>query len=345
MAEVFEQIPAHQLVAQRHEDPLLHLVAVDRQAIATRASRPSAKAGQAVAPIHHVSTAALRAFRQTGKDILRASCLVESLRIAARCHAPHVRLPGLHLAPDLVVHDSQFRNGGRHPLRRRVWSRNTFPGIGILDVSQPIPHESPDVQLVVEDSSAAGRIAVNGAGIPGSATWSRTALRVQSLRESLWRHASRIVAEDPANDFRFGRNDLAFARCDAVMRCGSHPVAVAKATSRLPELDAAAQSPACLVGKVFQEQRVHRALQADMQVRDVALSERDDVHAGEREALEQSCGVLLVSAESIQRLREHHVESLVQRVSHHRLEAGTKQRRARDRVIGEFLYDCPALAG
>ena len=81
-----------------------------------------------------------------------------------------------------------------------------------------------------------------------------------------------------------------------------------------------------------------------MQVRDVALGESDDVHAGEGEALEESCGVFLVPAESIQRFREDDVESPVQRVAHQRLESGAKQRGAGDRVIGELLNDRPALA-
>jgi hypothetical protein len=52
-----------------------------------------------------------------------------------------------------------------------------------------------------------------------------------------------------------------------------------------------------LLGQVFQEQRVHRPLEADMQVRDVALCERDDVDAGEGEALEKARGVFLVATE------------------------------------------------
>src|SRR5690606_36023728 len=129
-------------------------------------------------------------------------------------------------------------------------------------------------------------------------------------------------------DFRFCRNDLAFARRHAVMRCASYPVAVAEATTGLPELHATAQSASCLVGQVFQEERVHRALQPDVQMRDVALGERNDVHASEGKPLEQSGRVLLVPTESVQRLCEYDVESSVQRVAHQRLETGTKQRRA-----------------
>jgi hypothetical protein len=47
-----------------------------------------------------------------------------------------------------------------------------------------------------------------------------------------------------------------------------------------------------LVSQILQEQRVHRPLEPDVQVRDVPFSERDDVDAGERETLEESGGVL-----------------------------------------------------
>ena len=128
------------------------------------------------------------------------------------------------------------------------------------------------------------------------------------------------------------------------MRCASHPVAVAETAAGLPELHATAQAASCLVGQVFQEERVHRALQPDVQVRDVALGERDDVHAGEGETLEEAGCVFLVPAESVQRLGQYDVESPVQRVPHQRLESGAKQGGAGDRVIGEFVNDCPTLA-
>jgi hypothetical protein len=48
-----------------------------------------------------------------------------------------------------------------------------------------------------------------------------------------------------------------------------------------------------------------------VQVRDVTLGERDDVHAGEGKALEEAGGVLLIPAESIECFGEDNVESLV----------------------------------
>jgi hypothetical protein len=64
-----------------------------------------------------------------------------------------------------------------------------------------------------------------------------------------------------------------------------------------------------LRGQVFQEQGVHRPLEADVQVRDVALGERDDVDAGEGETLEETGRVFLVAAEAVQRFGEDDVTS------------------------------------
>jgi hypothetical protein len=75
-------------------------------------------------------------------------------------------------------------------------------------------------------------------------------------------------------------------------------VPIAKATTGLPVLDPPAQSPVRLFGQVLQEQSVHRPLEADVQVRDVAFGERDDVDAGEGETLEEACGVFLIATEA-----------------------------------------------
>ena len=170
-AEVLEQVAAHQLVAQCHENAFFHLLAADRQAVGARATRTRAEARQAVAPVHDVSAAALGAFRQTGEEILRAACMVEPFRIAVRSHAAHLDLPRLHLLPQIVVDDAQVGHRCRHPRRGWIGPRNAFACVGLLDVAQPVPHESADIQLVVQDSRAPRWIAVNRARIPGLAIW------------------------------------------------------------------------------------------------------------------------------------------------------------------------------
>jgi len=81
-----------------------------------------------------------------------------------------------------------------------------------------------------------------------------------------------------------------------------------------------------------------------VQVRDVAFGQRNDVHAGKDEALEEPGGVFLVAAKAVQRLGKDHIESTVQRIAHQRLETGAKQRGAGYRVVGVFLPDRPALS-
>jgi hypothetical protein len=73
-------------------------------------------------------------------------------------------------------------------------------------------------------------------------------------------------------------------------------------------------------------------------------SERDDVHAGKREAFEETGSVFLVPAEAIERFRHDDVDLLLERLAHHRLEARAHDRRARDGMIGVLGADVPTLA-
>jgi hypothetical protein len=81
-------------------------------------------------------------------------------------------------------------------------------------------------------------------------------------------------------------------------------IPVAEPAGGLAVLDSPPQPAVSLRGQVFQEQGVHRALESDVQVRDVAFGDRDDVDAGECQSFEQAGGVFLVAAESVQGLGE-----------------------------------------
>jgi hypothetical protein len=100
----------------------------------------------------------------------------------------------------------------------------------------------------------------------------------------------------------------------------------------------------CLLRQVFQEEGVHRALESDVQVRDVAFGERDDVDAGKRQSLEQASGVFLIAAESVQRLGQDEIESPVEGIAHQRLETRAEKCRAGYRVIRVLACDRPALS-
>jgi hypothetical protein len=82
-----------------------------------------------------------------------------------------------------------------------------------------------------------------------------------------------------------------------------------------------------------------------MQLRDGTLGERHEGDSEETQTLKQAGGVLLVTAESIQRLRDEYVESMLHCVLHQLLDAWAQQQCcAGERVIGILLADRPTLA-
>ncbi|EXS67951.1 hypothetical protein BF95_02780 [Sphingobium sp. Ant17] len=86
-------------------------------------------------------------------------------------------------------------------------------------------------------------------------------------------------------------------------------IAKAKPATRFALLDAAAQTAMGLLRKILEEQRVHRALEADMQFGNLTLCQGDDLHAGELEILVERGNVGLVARHPIQRLGQQNVEA------------------------------------
>ena len=122
--------------------------------------------------------------------------------------------------------------------------------------------------------------------------WPRAAFPVQPLRQCLGRHTGGVVTEDPTNHFGFRRHVFLFTcRRLALVPRASDILAVAEAAYRLPKFHVSRKASARLIGEILQEQGVHCALQADVEVCDVALGERDDVDAGEGETLEETGSV------------------------------------------------------
>ena len=72
-------------------------------------------------------------------------------------------------------------------------------------------------------------------------------------------------------------------------------VNVAVATWNLTSFHAAALTAPGLGGEVFEEERVHGALEADMQFVDFALRQGDDTYIGVAEALVYGVDTLLVA--------------------------------------------------
>ena len=80
-----------------------------------------------------------------------------------------------------------------------------------------------------------------------------------------------------------------------------------------------------------------------VQVGDVAFRQGDDANAGKGQALEQARYVRLIAAQPVHGLGQHDVETAAPGVLHQLLNAGTKQRGARDCPVAVAVRDRPAL--
>ncbi len=76
--------------------------------------------------------------------------------------------------------------------------------------------------------------------------------------------------------------------------------------------------------EVFQEQRVHRAFQADMQLGDFPLGQGDDGDTGKLQMLVERRHIGLIAADAVQCLGQQDFELTALRVPHKPLNAGAE---------------------
>ncbi|KRW98001.1 hypothetical protein AQY21_00450 [Paracoccus sp. MKU1] len=233
-----------------------------------------------------------------------------------------------------------------HPFAFRIEPRDPPAGVGILDVAQPVPDEAADIELVVEDAGTAFAVAVDRRRPPFPAHRAGHALAVQRHGDGARGEAAVVIGEDSADDggLRFVDRAVAADRLAMGIEALHHVVAVGVAAAGLAVLDPAAQAPAGLVGQVLDEQRIHRALQPDVKLADLALRQREHFYVGIAHALVDPGDVLLVAADPVQRLGQHHVEAAARGIHDQGLEAGTLDHAgAGDGMVGIFLDHLPAL--
>ena len=91
--------------------------------------------------------------------------------------------------------------------------------------------------------------------------------------------------------------------------------------------DATLETTPRLLGKVFQKQSVHRSLQADVKLADLAFGEGHDLHRGKAHAFEEASGVLLVTADTIECLCVDEIEFVLDPILQERLNSRPHERR------------------
>ncbi|KNY12931.1 hypothetical protein AKG11_32015 [Shinella sp. SUS2] len=152
--------------------------------------------------------------------------------------------------------------------------------------------------------------------------------------------------EDAADDFGLSLVDRAVAadRFAVGVEPLHHVVAVGIASTRFSRLNTATLPASGLVGQILQEERVHRTLEPDMQLADLALRQGEHLHVGIAHALVDAGDVFLIPADPIQRLGHDQVETTAAGIHDQRLDASALDHAgAGNGVVRVFLDNGPTL--
>jgi hypothetical protein len=171
-------------------------------------------------------------------------------------------------------------------------------------------------------------MAPNAGVSPCSSKRAGNAVAVQVNRNRLRAFARCKFLEDAADGVGFFGDDFPVAPdwLAIGVQLLQNLVAVAKPTACFALLHPAPKAAMRLHGEVFQEQRVHRAFQADMKLGDFPFRQRGDGDACEFQMLVEGGNVCLIAADAVQRLGQEDVELAMLRIAHQSLDARTQDR-------------------
>jgi hypothetical protein len=93
-----------------------------------------------------------------------------------------------------------------------------------------------------------------------------------------------------------------------------------------------------LLGEILQEQSVHRSLQANVKLADLAFRESHDLDIGKTHPFEETGGILLITADAIERFSIDEIKLAPACILHERLDSRSYQRRARYGAVAVDLY-------
>src|SRR5581483_3839281 len=182
-------------------------------------------------------------------------------------------LPCFHGLPEFVIDDAQLRHLGGHPGAWRIEPRYALAGARGLHIAQPVPDESPDVELIVEEARPTVGMTSDGGFAPHLPPGAGDSLGVELAHDLARRSIGCEGAKDALNDGSLRRIDTAVAGDRSTVRPhgADDVVAIAKSATRLAGDHPYTQSAPGLFGEVLEEQGVYRALEAHVQLGDLTL--------------------------------------------------------------------------
>src|SRR6056297_514569 len=273
--ELGDGIGLHETVLQQIEHSGFEDAALERLCLLAGMEFARRGAGDIVAPHGGKAAPAAAAMKQTGQQMCLAPPLPEAAFLDAldAWTAVDLALTALHGSPERIIDDAQLGHVRDHPLRLRVLPRYPFPGRRILDVAQAVPDHTPDIKLIVQDPCSARSVPADRCIAPHPAPGTGHLVFVQFARNRLGGVPLAELSKNLPDDLCLAVIDGALAgdHLAIIAQPAHHIIPIGLAASRTTGFNAPAQAAPCLVGKVLEEQLVHRALEADMQLVDLTL--------------------------------------------------------------------------
>ncbi|AMG73842.1 Uncharacterized protein SGRAN_1453 [Sphingopyxis granuli] len=258
-----------------------------------------------------------------------------------------VRLLALHRLPQRVADDTQIGNLLPDPFGFGIETADALSRAGVFDILLMVPDAHSDIKFVVNDAGPAPHVAADAGIAPSSTFRAGDAFGVEIARDRARALSTRELAKDALDDKRLGRIDLALAAHQLAFarKPPHHPIAIADGARREAFLDPPAKAAMRLLGKVFEEQRVHRALEPDVQLADFAFGQRHERNARKLEMLEQCRDIGLIARYPVERFSDHHIELPRLRIGEQRLDTRPQDHaRPRDGSIRIAVRNHPAFA-
>nr|WP_279483443.1 hypothetical protein [Aureimonas sp. SK2] len=223
----------------------------------------------------------------TGATLDQAGQKMLRLAAAARRHCA-ARQSFLNGLPGRVVDDAQVRHLGDLAGSLDVDARHALARVRIPNEPLAVPDQPANVEFVPQEAVAASERSHDRRLVPRSPAGAWDAFLVQDGRDLARVAPIDRHGEDAAHNLGLFLGDL-------TLTGAGEAIAVASASGEVAVAHAAAEAAVRLEGEVAQEQRAHRALEADMHLADAPIRHRPDLDARERHALVECGDVALIA--------------------------------------------------
>src|SRR6266436_7673591 len=163
----------HHPILEPGKYTLLKITPCDRAGVRAGAIGNTGRTGITVLAAQRAAATANATMGQPGKQRLRSAQAVQPIRLRLPYRLRDIdilvgdfALTRFYRLPEFIVDNPQFRNLGDDPLRFRVHARHPPSSARVFDVTLPVPDQSADIQLIVDEAGATLHVSADRRVIP-----------------------------------------------------------------------------------------------------------------------------------------------------------------------------------